>query len=510
MQFSIETFIAFIAGALFTVLAGWVLGRRWLRVVSERAKNILEMARKEGELSARESLAQARVEMERERSEWEQGLRSRQAILQEQEKEMQARRDALQQEMAKLREQLQELEKREKEALEERGQYEESARIYRQRLQILGEMTPQEARELLREEVRNLSRNEIEDIRREILFETETEAREEARRILIDTMQRITVQLANEVSGTLVRIPNEEMKGRIIGREGRNIKTFELATGATLMIDETPGSILVSSFDPVRREVARRALEELIRDGRIHPVSIEETVQRVMEEMKRNVIELGHRALDKLHISNVHPEIVSVLGKLYYRLSNNQNTLDHSVEVASLCSLLASELGLDPDLAKRCGLFHDMGKAIEHEYEGSHALAAARLLQRYNEDERVVNAVACSHGEVEPTSIYAGLLKVADSISAARPGARADSMDGYIQRVRSLEALALSFEGIQEAYAVQAGREIRIIVNPEKVDDLGSSQLARKIRRRIEDELQYPGTIKVTVIREQRFVETAR
>ncbi len=510
MQFSLETFIAFFAGALFTVLAGWVLVRRWLKVVAERARNILEMARKEGELSARESQAKARVEMERERSEWEQGLRSRQAILQEQEKEMQLRRNSLQEELGQVREQLQALEKRKEETKAERRQYEEDARVYRQRLQILGEMTPEAARDLLREEVRNLSRQEIEDIRRDILFETEAEVRAEARRILVDTMQRITALPANETSATLVEIPNEDMKGRIIGREGRNIKSFELATGTTLMIDETPGSILVSSFDPVRREVARQALEELIRDGRIHPVSIEETVQRVMEEMKHNVIALGERALHKLHLSNIHPEIIGLLGKLHYRLSNNQNTLDHSIEVAFLCSLLASELGLDPELAKRCGLFHDMGKAIEHEFEGSHAIAAARILKRYNEDERVVNAVACSHGEVEPASIYAGLLRVADSLSATRPGARADAMDGYIQRVRSLEALVLSFEGILEAYAIQAGREIRVIVSPEKMDDIDTRRLAGQIRRRIEDELQYPGTIKITVIREQRFTETAK
>jgi len=381
---------------------------------------------------------------------------------------------------------------------------------YRRRLRKASGMTPEDAIEAWREEIRTSEDEALEEMRRDVLLESERAYRQEAQRILVDVMQRITATPPNEMSATMVEIPNEDMKGRIIGREGRNIRALESATGVTLMIDETPNSLLVSSFDPVRREIARIALERLIKDGRIHPVSIEETVTQVRDEMKDSVIELGERALLKLRLHGVHPEIVRLLGKLHYRLSNNQNTLEHSIEVAYFSSLLASELGLDPNLAKRCGLFHDLGKAIDHDYEGSHASSAAMLLKRYGEDERVVNAVAASHDEVAPESVYAGLLRVADALSASRPGARANALEGYRQRVRSLEAIARDLPGVAEAYAVQAGREIRVIVEPERLDDTDARRLARKIRRRIEEELNYPGSIRVTVVRERRFVETAK
>lgn len=382
-------------------------------------------------------------------------------------------------------------------------------RAYRHRLRNLANLTDQEAKELLREEMRKELGDEVREIRREILFETEFAARQEARRILTDVMQRMATNPERQLSATLVNLPSEDMKGRIIGREGRNIRAFETLLGVTLMIDDTPGSILVSSFDPVRRETARRTLENLIADGRIHPASIEETYERVAADMRDLVYSLGEDALVKLRLSAVPPEVVGLVGSLHFRLSNNQNTLEHSVEVAFFAALLASELGLDPEPAKRIGLFHDLGKALDHEHGGSHALAAANLLRRYGEDEVIVNAVAASHGEVEPTSLYAELLKVADALSAARPGARADSLDSFIQRVRSLEDLARDFRGVNDAYAIQAGREIRVIVCPDQVSDADARTLARNLRRSIEEELNYPGTIKVTVIREKRFSETA-
>lgn len=381
---------------------------------------------------------------------------------------------------------------------------------YRSRLRQLAGLSPEEARELIREEARRGSDDEIREIRREIMHESEQAAREEARRIMIAAMQRMATNPNRELTATLVAIPHEDMKGRLIGREGRNIRSFESASGVTLMIDDTPGSILVSSFDPVRREVARLALEELIADGRIHPAAIEETLDRVRHEMQETVYALGEEALVKLRLRSVPPELVSLLGQLHYRLSNNQNTLDHSIEVAFFCSLLASELGLDPELAKRVGIFHDIGKALDHEHAGSHAAAAASLLRRYGEPAEVVNAVEASHDEVAATSIYAELLKVADALSAARPGARCDSLDGFLQRVRSLETMAREFRGVEEAYAIQAGREIRVVVSPTKLTDDDARTLARNLRRRIEEEMQYPGSIKVTVIREQRFSEAAR
>jgi len=313
----------------------------------------------------------------------------------------------------------------------------------------------------------------------------------------------------NDATATVVALPSEEMKGRIIGREGRNIRTFEHATGTTLMIDETPDSVLISCFDPVRREIARLALDALLRDGRIHPASIEEEVEKAEEAMNANVIELGEGALRKLRLSDVHPDVVALLGKLHYRLSNNQNTLGHSVEVANLCALIAAEIGLDPVIAKRAGLFHDLGKAVDEEYQGSHAAVGAEIIKQHGEDARVVNAAAAHHKEVPAESAYAGLVMVADSLSAVRPGARASSIDGFIQRVRSIEDIAKQQDGVSDAYAIQAGREVRVIVEPLKVDEDEARKIALLIRGRIEEELNYPGAIEITVIREQRFTQTA-
>ena len=350
---------------------------------------------------------------------------------------------------------------------------------------------------------------EIRDLRRTKLKRAEADVADEARRILLAAMQRITSQPMNDATATIVNLQSDEMKGRIIGREGRNIRTFEHATGTTLMIDETPDSVLISCFNPVRREIARIALDALLRDGRIHPSSIEDEVVKAEEEMHANIIDLGEGALRKLRLHDVHPEVVAFLGKLHYRLSNNQNTLAHSVEVANLCALIASEIGLDPIIAKRAGLFHDLGKAADEEYEDSHAIVGAKIIKQHGEDARVVNAVAAHHQEVSAESAYAGLVMVADALSAVRPGARASSMDGFIQRVRSIEEIASALPGVSEAYAVKAGREVRVIVEPNAVSDEEARQLAHTIRQRIEEQLNYPGSIEITVIRDQRYSETA-
>lgn len=408
------------------------------------------------------------------------------------------------------------LSKREKTVSEAQQQVEEAdheaektRRLYRMKLHQIAQMDTEQARQHLIRSTEQACAQELEDLRQQYLGKTESELAEEARRVLLAAMQRITSQPMHDATATVVSLPSDEMKGRIIGREGRNIRTFEHATGTTLMIDETPDSVLISCFDPVRREVARIALAALLRDGRIHPASIEEAVLQAEEEMNNNVIELGEGAVRELRLSNVHPEVIGILGKLHYRLSNNQNTLAHSVEVANLCALLASEIGLDVTLAKRAGLFHDLGKAIDEAYSGSHAIVGADVIKQHGEDARVVNAVAAHHKEVEPESAYAGLVMVADSLSAVRPGARASSIDGFIQRVRSIEAIALKQSGVSDAYAIQAGREVRVIVEPEVVSDEEARQIARKIRTRIESELNYPGSIEITVIREQRFSETA-
>ena len=322
-------------------------------------------------------------------------------------------------------------------------------------------------------------------------------------------MQRIASKPNNDLTATLVHLPSEDMKGRIIGREGRNIKAFESATGVTLMIDESPQLVLLSSFDPVRREVARTALEALIKDGRIHPASIEEFVKRAQEEIDLVTTQAGEDAVSKLNINGLHPEIIKMLGRLKYRFSYNQNALDHSVETAFLASIIASEVGLDPNIAKRAGLLHDIGKGVPGDLEGSHAIIGADFIRRHGETPIVTNAVAAHHEEVKPETVYAGLVILADTISATRPGARAESMDSYIQRLDRLEKLALSLEGVQQAFAIQAGREIRVVVSPQHVTEDRAREIAKELRQRIESELQYPSTIKITVIRESRFTETA-
>ena len=375
----------------------------------------------------------------------------------------------------------------------------------RKRLEGVSQMDAEDIRRALKEEVRIECQDELRALRRQILDRSEQDLQAEAKRILVTVMQRMASRPNNDVTATIVSLPNEEMKGRIIGREGRNIKAFEASTGVTLLIDESPQMVLVSSFDPVRREVARAALDALVKDGRIHPASIEEATAELNVNLQRD----GEDAVQRLGINGLNPEIIKMLGKLKFRFSYSQNVLDHSVEVGFLCSLMASELGLDPNVAKRAGLLHDIGKAIEGDYEGSHAIIGADFVKRHNETAIVVNAVAAHHEEVKPETVYAGLVILADTISAVRPGARAESMHTYIQRLDRLEKLAVSVEGVQQAFAIQAGREVRVVVNPSKVTDEKAREISKTLRQRIEEELQYPSTIRITVIRETRFTETA-
>ncbi len=505
-----STLLTFVSGAAVTLLFGWALTNARKRDLRDKADNILNLARKEAEIQARDARLQADQEIAQARAKF-QG--EQQAVT---ETRQQAETE-LAEERARLETRGHEIDRRETffnsrraeiEAL--RDQLERQSQLYRERLRAAASLNEEQLRAALREEVRTEAAVELRDLRNQLRNRTETELQDEGRRILIDSLQRLTSTVPAEIGATLVRLPGEEMKGRIIGREGRNIKAFESATGVTLMIDETPDAVLVSSFDPVRREVARLALERLVADGRIHPASIEEFVRKADDEVRHNFAVLGEKAVARLHLTAVNPELVSILGKLHFRLSNNQNTLDHSVEVASICSFIAAELGLDPEPARRAGLFHDLGKALNGENPGSHALAAADLLRSYGEDPRVINAVAAHHNEVPPESVYAPLLMIADGLSAARPGARSESIAGYLQRVKSLEDLARGFPGVTEAYAMQAGREVRVIVSPERMTDDAARQLAVDLRHRIENDLNYQGAIKITVIRETRFSETAK
>lgn len=453
---------------------------------------------------------EAELAGEKERFRKEQALNQKEVELQSREAVVTRLEESQQEAESRLERQQQQLENREQEIEELRHEVEKHRRLYRQRLHSMQDWNEERAREAVLKEARKDCEEEIHQLRSAILGKTEEEIEDQARRVLLSSMQRIASNPANETSATLVKLKSEDMKGRIIGREGRNIRSFEATTGTTLMIDESPDSVLVSSFDPVRREVARMSLEALMKDGRINPATIEETVERCESEMVKSIQEWGEKSLRTLRLNSVSPEIVELLGKLHYRLSNNQNTLDHSIEVAYINSLLAAELGLDQTLAKRAGLFHDMGKSVAHEFEGSHASVAADILKRNGEDPRVINAVAAHHEEVADESVYAPLLKVADTLSAMRPGARTDSMESYIRRIKNLEEVAAAIDGVEEAYAIQAGREVRVVVSPEKVDDQQARKLALTLRQKIEEELNFPGTIKITVIRELRFQETAK
>lgn len=377
-------------------------------------------------------------------------------------------------------------------------------------LQRLAGVTPEQARDLLLDQLREEYGAEAQHLRRGLLDQVEQDIDDEARRTLLAAMQRLTASTTQDATLLSVSLPNEEMKGRLIGREGRNIRTFEQATGATLLIDETPGLAMVSCFDPVRRETARIALERIVKDGRISPGLIEDSVRAAAEEVVKHARRLGRDAVRDLGLPPMDASVEELLGRLHFRLSANQNTLTHSVEVAQLCAMLAAEIGIDPVPAKRAGLLHDLGKAVEAEAGGSHALVGAALLRRLGEDPRVVNAVAAHHREVEAESLYAPLVMIADAASGSRPGARSSTLESYALRVRRLEEVAMSFDGVREAYAFQSGRELRVIIDPVKLDDFAANELARRLRLKVEETLSYQGSVKIVLIREQRFTEEAR
>lgn len=505
-----QTIIAFLIGAFSILIVLGVVVQRWMVYQKEKTARLIKAAEESIRASAYELAAaedpriqqrylEKEAEFERKRAELE--LKSLEQA------EHQHRLDAKQQ---FLEDRMMAVDRLEAEGKRKRLNVENLRELCRKRLEQIAHMTEAEAQEILKQEIREEQQKEFVQIRESYLQKTEEELQHEARRVIMSSMQRLSAMPSTDITAAVVRLPHDDMKGRIIGREGRNIKSFETATGTTLVIDETPETVMVSSFDPVKRDVARIALENLVKDGRIHPASIEDAVVKAQEELEYMVKQLGQGAVEKLDMHDVPAEIISLLGKLNYRLSNNQNTLEHSIEVAYFMSMMASELSLDPKIAKRCGLFHDIGKSMPYDMEGSHALVASKLLKKYGEDPIVINAVAAHHEEVPVESIYGHLLMLADSISAKRPGARSECLSGYVQRIKSLEELAKSFTGVADAYAVQAGRELRVIIAPQYNNDLEAKRLAFRIKQKIENDISYPGNIKVTVIREQRYTETAK
>ena len=501
--------ITLIFGVLIGFLVVWFVTRHTRGIARQQTSELMEVTRREAAVAAEEMKQKAELEIQEKRAELNREFDRREIESDVRLREIRAHEESLALLDYQL-EQRQERMNRENAAIKQaRDAIRVLSKSVRKRLEGVSQMDAEEIKKQLREEVLLECQDELRALRRETMEKSEQELQNQARRVLIASIQRLANKPNSDLTATLVHLPSEEMKGRIIGREGRNIKAFEAATGVTLLIDESPQLVLLSSFEPVRREIARSALEALVKDGRIHPASIEEFVKRAQDEIDLVTTQAGEDAVAQLNINGLHSEIIKLLGKLKYRFSYNQNVLDHSVETAFLASLIASEVGLDPNLAKRAGLLHDIGKAIPGEMEGSHAAIGADFIKRFGETPIVVNAVAAHHEEVKPETIYAGLVILADTISATRPGARAESMTSYIQRLGRLEKLALSIDGVQQAFAIQAGREIRVVVSPQEVTDDRAREIAKELRTRIESELQYPSTIKITVIREARFTETA-
>lgn len=484
----------------------WLRNRNLTKAKSLEAEAILDKARNDARLEA------ARLREETEKSfnsrrteliEMERRLGEREALINSQLGRIVETEKGFKEQQETLRSTRKNLESKEREL----GELTKQRRV---QLQKLADLTEAEARQKFLEEIEQEASKDAANLTRHILDEAKVKAEEKARRIISVAIQRYAGQHTFENTTTTVALPNDEIKGRIIGREGRNIRAFEAATGVTILVDDTPGAIVISGFDPVRREVARQAMHQLIQDGRIHPTRIEEVVAKLTQEMEENILRLGEEAVAKTGLPPLNLEIVKLLGRLHFRHSYSQNILEHSVEVAHLTGLMAGELGLDITTAKRAGLLHDIGKAVNHEVEGPHAVVGANLIKRFGESESVVNGVASHHHDVEPVGPWGILVSAADSISASRPGARSESMTTYLKRVEDLEKIAVSFPGVEKSFAVQAGRELRVFVQPDHVNDEQAFALARNIASKIENELQYPGQIRITVIRETRCVEVAK
>lgn len=474
------------------------------------AKRIIEEANQEGNSLKREKQLEAKEEVHRLRNELDKETKERRSELQRFERRLLQKEESLDHKINNIEKKEDDLRRKEDENRVVREKLDQLHNQQLAELERVSGMTSEEAKEHLLQRVREEMSHEMIAMVKEIENQAKEEGEKKAREIVTTAIQRCAADHVTESTVSVVNLPNDEMKGRIIGREGRNIRALETLTGIDLIIDDTPEAVIISGFDPIRREVARLSLEKLVSDGRIHPARIEEIVEKTRKEVETQIKEEGERATFETRINGLHPELVFLLGKLRFRTSYGQNVLQHSIEVAHLAGMMAAELGLDVNFAKRAGLLHDIGKAVDHETEGSHAQIGADLGKKFNESPGIVNAIAAHHGDVEFETLEAVLIQSADAISAVRPGARRETLEAYIQRLEKLENIADSFDGVEKSYAIHAGREIRILVKPDRIDDYTSIQVARDIVKKIESELEYPGQIKVTVIRETRAVDYAK
>ena len=514
---TIQIVIAVLA-AVVAAIVGFVSGIAYRKKVGEReigsaemeATRIINEAIRSGESRKKEMLLEAKDEIHKSRTEHDKEVKERRSELSKQERRLQQKEESLDKKTDAFERKEEELSRRMAEVAQAKAQAEEIKQQQLATLEQLSGLTQEQAKQYLLESVENEVRHETAMKIKEIETQLKDEADDKAREILSIAIQRCAADHAAEATVSVVPLPNDEMKGRIIGREGRNIRTLETVTGVDLIIDDTPEAITVSSFDPVRREIARLALEKLIQDGRIHPTRIEDMVEKARKEVDRTIREEGERACYETGVHNLNPELIKILGRQKYRTSYGQNVLNHSMEVSHIAGLMASELGVDVALAKRAGLLHDLGKSIDHEVEGSHVQLGADLARKYKENPVVVNAIEAHHGDVEPKTVIAVLVQAADAVSAARPGARRENVENYIRRLQKLEELTGSYPGVEKAFAIQAGREVRIMVKPEEVSEDNMILLARDVAKKIEAELEYPGQIKVNVIRETKAIEYAK
>ena len=512
MDVIVAAIIAAVVGLAIGIGAGYFVRKNISEAkigeADSLAKNIIDQANKDAETMKKEKLLEAKEEIHKFRSDAEKENRERRSELQKYERRVIQKEESLDRKQQSIESKESNLNQKLR-AVDEKQKEVEAIKV-KQLEKLEDIITSEKAKDIILSNAEKEVRHEMSIMIKEIETQAKEDAEKKSREIIGYAIQKCAADHVAETTVTVVNLPNDEMKGRIIGREGRNIRTLETLTGIDLIIDDTPEAVILSGFDPIRREIARIALEKLISDGRIHPARIEEMVEKAKKEVENIIKEYGEQAIFETGVHSLHPELVKLLGRLNYRTSYGQNVLKHSIEVAHIAGIMAAEIGADIKLAKRAGLLHDIGKAVDHEMEGTHVEIGMDLLRRYKESKDVIHAMSTHHGDYEPQTVEAVLVTAADAISAARPGARRETLEAYIKRLEKLEEIANSYDGVDKSYAIQAGREIRIMVKPEKINDEEIHLLARDITKKIEDELEYPGQIKVSIIRETRAVEYAK